>query len=816
MSMNKVKRNKTRFFAVLLCLFLLAGLFPGMGTKVYATDDGAVMTEASNSDSLKIKDKGKEATVEETNLEAEDESSKSISDRLATDSEAIENVINKDSFMPLATPENAESVSYLDENGLQQNAMNVKQITGDDTQWTEGWYVAKGKITINNRVKLLGGDIHLILEDGCNLTINGGIEMTQIGVPPGTVTQNKLYIYAQSVDKDKMGSLLAENNDKPAIGTNSYGLPDLKITGGNVTANSQYRAGISVWKLIITGGVVRSNASFHARIGISVSEAIVSGGILYSHSFNGRTFSAGTNASAMIFMGGWGKLHGDNYTLPYDMNFDYLPINGEFIVEKGQTLTIPKGVSLTVPGGVYLRNEGTILVEEGGNLVIGHNLFAGGITNNGQIINKGKIHNRGKITGNEIEGKQLPQVDNGNLTDATVGRAYSTQLTKTNDGIKWSLKEDSTLPNGLTLDGDTGVISGKPAEAGKFTFTLLAENDGGSEFKTFNITVNPAPIYKINDLRDVKVNEGESLTFSVEVTKDSKSMTEGVKYHWRQSDDGGKTWTVVDTNNRNSYTIASVTKEMNNLQFSCLADIEEHGKLESNAVTLTVEPMPVITSESIPDGKVEEAYSTTLASRGNSTKWSLKEGSQLPKGLTLDKDTGLISGKPIKAGEFTFTILAQSAWGSVEKTLSLKVNPAIKEEDKPVNYVVTVQTEGKGKAGSNPMIATSGTKVILNAKPDAGYVFKGWEVVSGSAKIEDNSFIMPTENVVVKAVFEKEKTAPNKQSNTKVLDKQPNMKVLPKTGEESNIGIWTISMFLSMLFFGIYAVSIRRKKDTNN
>ena len=36
MSMDRLKRNKTRFFAVLLCLFLLAGLFPGTGTKVYA------------------------------------------------------------------------------------------------------------------------------------------------------------------------------------------------------------------------------------------------------------------------------------------------------------------------------------------------------------------------------------------------------------------------------------------------------------------------------------------------------------------------------------------------------------------------------------------------------------------------------------------------------------------------------------------------------------------------------------------------------------------------------------------------------------
>ena len=37
-------------------------------------------------------------------------------------------------------------------------------------------------------------------------------------------------------------------------------------------------------------------------------------------------------------------------------------------------------------------------------------------------------------------------------------------------------------------------------------------------------------------------------------------------------------------------------------------------------------------------------------------KWSLTSGSKLPAGLSLDKSTGVISGKATKIGTYSFTI----------------------------------------------------------------------------------------------------------------------------------------------------------------
>ncbi len=59
---------------------------------------------------------------------------------------------------------------------------------------------------------------------------------------------------------------------------------------------------------------------------------------------------------------------------------------------------------------------------------------------------------------------------------------------------------------------------------------------------------------------------------------------------------------------------------------------------------------------------------TTAGGSGNGLQWSLSEGSTLPEGLHLDAD-GLLSGLPIKSGDYTFTLAvhddcipSNSAW----------------------------------------------------------------------------------------------------------------------------------------------------------
>ena len=96
--------------------------------------------------------------------------------------------------------------------------------------------------------------------------------------------------------------------------------------------------------------------------------------------------------------------------------------------------------------------------------------------------------------------------------------------------------------------------------------------------------------------------------------------------------------------------------------------------------TLTAQFAPsssvTITTVTLPDGKVDEAYSQTLTANGTTPIiWSIENGS-LPAGLSLDKDTGEISGTPTADGTAKFTVKAENRVGSDMKELSITIDKA--------------------------------------------------------------------------------------------------------------------------------------------
>ena len=163
---------------------------------------------------------------------------------------------------------------------------------------------------------------------------------------------------------------------------------------------------------------------------------------------------------------------------------------------------------------------------------------------------------------------------------------------------------------------------------------------------------------------------------------------------------------------------------------------------------------PSITTDTLPDGKVGEAYSQILTATGTEPiTWSIS--GELPKGLTLKETTGEISGTPTAEGTATFTVKATNSAGSNTKELSITITKAA-----PAEHTITVTTEGGGTASASSAKAVVGTEIRLTAKPDEGYRFKEWEVMSGNVTIKDDKFTMPSANVEVKAVFEKDAPAP--------------------------------------------------------
>ena len=102
-------------------------------------------------------------------------------------------------------------------------------------------------------------------------------------------------------------------------------------------------------------------------------------------------------------------------------------------------------------------------------------------------------------------------------------------------------------------------------------------------------------------------------------------------------------------------------------------------------ITGTVKYTPSITTASLPEGKVNEEYATSLSANGSEPiTWNVTDGN-LPAGLNLSTN-GKITGTPTAPGDYVFTVTASNDAGSVSKELTIHV--------KDVDPIYSIQNSG--------------------------------------------------------------------------------------------------------------------------
>ena len=182
---------------------------------------------------------------------------------------------------------NAErNVPYIDADGSEKTVL-AKPISADMTTLEAGWYAVTRDLTINKRIECKG-DVHIILCDGCKLTLNEGIAVNDFASYDRATS---LTIYGQ---KNGTGALEAHcdpNKGAAAIGSKAYGFSGMiTINGGRITAYGKADgAGIGGgYKgngyVTINGGIVTAEQGENsAAIGggnMGIGTVIVKGGVV--------------------------------------------------------------------------------------------------------------------------------------------------------------------------------------------------------------------------------------------------------------------------------------------------------------------------------------------------------------------------------------------------------------------------------------------------------------------------------------------------------------------------------------------------------
>ena len=348
---------------------------------------------------------------------------------------------------------NVTGVSYrsCDENGTNwttATCTDAAEVTNADTAWgtsaSDTWYVVNGTMTIgslSSKIRIsVSGNVHLILTDGCSLTINGGIEVAD---------GNSLTIYGQTGDT---GSLLIQNvdNEKAGIGSaRNTKCGSITINGGkvNVAKSGDNGAGIGSGyqgdsgTITINGGIVTATGNgYSAGIG---GGGLRSGGTI---TINGGTVTAtgGNSGGAGIGGGEWG----DGGTIT---------INGGTI-----TATVGKSGGAGIGGGRYAAG-GNIAINGGTVTATGGKSGGAGIGGGANGASSGTGGSGGTIiisggtvtaTGGSSGGAGIGDGINGSGGTVAISNSFvmASSISDTSSQNSWS---------GLIFNGEVGKVYGE-------------------------------------------------------------------------------------------------------------------------------------------------------------------------------------------------------------------------------------------------------------------------------------------------------------------------------------------------------------------
>ncbi len=304
----------------------------------------------------------------------------------------------------------------------------------------------------------------------------------------------------------------------------------------------------------------------------------------------------------------------------------------------GQTLTVPVTFSPTKPG--LAGSSVTVTTEENG--IVQLPLSATGESGGPSL----GVTTNGVSFGGTAPGTQLSQqigvLNNGSstMTISSIGNPGGPF------GTSGAPASNSTVGAGGEIFFD---VTFAPTTPGMYTGSLTIDSDGGDQVITLsgNSTTPPA----IDSAGSATAAAGSPFAFSVDTSgfptptlSESGALPAGLTF----TDNGDGTGRLTGSpalGTAGSYPLVLTAS---------------NGTSPNAVQHFALDVVPIeITTTAVPSTTARRSYSTTLKASGGRPpyQWKLVKGSgALPRGIKLNKSTGMLSGTAKTAGTFVFTI----------------------------------------------------------------------------------------------------------------------------------------------------------------
>ena len=610
-----------------------------------------------------------------------------------------------------------------------------------------------GSITGNSAIMSEGGS-----GGGAYLLGTSSVFISGGEISNNTVKSSNSYGVGLRLDKystvEMRGGEIKNNNTNyvksSGGGIAFYGGGALALSGGKITNNmtTQHGGGVVFVEegaLYLTGGEISNNKIlWNDNIGNGGGIAFLKGGTMTMA--DGCTISGnkGAKQGGGLYMGGAaGTVTMTGGTISGNATSGKGTGGGVCLDHKDITMTQTAGViqQNTVVADVDIGTGGGVSVLGGTYSLSG----SGAVTENKASSKGGGVYLHGNsklnLSGGRISGNILGEnaVSGSDVSGGGIAAVDGPTITMSSGTIS-----DNSIPTKNTLSGGAAVL----------LRNATMKMTGGS------ITKNKCPVGKSAIYLTRNGTYDSSKTVSLTITGGSITDNEGemaAVYAASSCDDpcllkiDGET--VKITGNSSTFYSSAVYIGKN-----CKATL---GTAQISGNTASADPTwgngAVYISDLLKNGNVTLTGGLRIFDNTNGNLYladgksftALKLTADANIWVTTEKDAETVLSTAVDANyarNFHSDRAKYRVICDANNWLMLALNPT---------YDVTVQTDGHGTASASPTAAYMNDTVTLTATPDAGYVFKEWQVLSGGVTIVNNRFFMPAQNVTVKAIFER-------------------------------------------------------------